>query len=233
MHEDIELKTFDWGKNVIKHFSDDKALGLLGVVGSTYKSSIFSGWAPYGSRKRVDYANLLQAYKFKKAPTNHYYHNPENKTLKEVAVLDGVFLCSRKQIIKKHPFDQETFKRFHCYDIDISLNIGRYYKVAVTYDVLLEHLSEGRFEREWADATMALHKKWRNELPVNKAGFSKSDIIYSEKNSFRNLLPQLIEQGYSLKQLLIILDLSKLWELSRFVYIKLYITAIKKFVFNR
>ena len=227
MHEDVQIKTDDWGKIVLKHFATDDSLGLLGVVGSTYKSSVFSGWGPYGSPTRIDYANIIQGYRFKDSPDSHYYHNPDNSSLKEVAALDGVWLCSKREIILKHPFDQDTFKRFHCYDLDISLSIGKHYKVAVTFDILMKHFSEGRFEEEWAEATMLLHKKWKDQLPVNKAGFNSKGVIFCEKRTFRKILPFLFECGYSLKQVLEVLNYSKVWSLSPVLYIKLYLSALR------
>lgn len=233
MHEDLEFKTVNWGKNVLNHFNKDKSLGLIGVVGGTYKSSVFSGWGPYGSIDRIDYANILQRYKFKKAPTSYYYRNPENLKIKEVAVLDGVWLCTSKKIISKYPFDQETFKKFHCYDIDICLSVGCEYRIAVVYDVLIEHFSEGRFEKEWADATIALHQKWKDKLPVNKAGYTQKEILVCEKKSFRNVLPFLIDWGYSLKQIIKLLNLSIIRRHDWFLYSKLYMTAVKRFVFKK
>lgn len=229
MHEDVSIKTNDWGRKVIEHFGNDAKLGLLGVAGSTYKSSVFSGWAPYGATvKAIDYANIIQSYKFRTAPSTHYYSNPNDVILQEAAVLDGVWLCTRKEITQKYRFDQDTFKGFHCYDIDISLSIGKEYKVAVIYNVLLEHFSEGKFERDWADATFALHKKWKDALPISNEQFSKQEIIYSEKRSFRNVIPELIKWSYSKNDILTVLKYSNIRKLSLTLYIKLYITALTK-----
>lgn len=229
MHEDIEIKTAGWGKKVIDHFKKDKLLGLIGVIGSAYKSSIFSGWAPYGDTpSTIDYGTLIQSYKHQNIPTAHYYSNPENAIIREAAVLDGVWLCTRKTVFEKHPFDEHTFNGFHCYDIDLSLSISRNFKVAVIFDVLLEHYSEGKFDREWAEATFALHKKWANYLPLNKVDFNKKETLYCEKKFFRNAMIELSKLNYSSKEILAVLNMSKIKQLSHFVYIKLYIETLRR-----
>lgn len=229
MHEDISLKTHQWGKKIIGHFEKDEGLGLIGVVGSSYKSSVFSGWAPYGATpKTIDYANLIQSFKYQCTPSYHYYSNPNNVTIQEVAVLDGVWLCTKKKIIEKYPFDEVTFKRFHCYDLDISLSISQEYKVAVIFDILLEHLSEGKFEREWADATFALHKKWRGYLPLNKDGLTRKEILFTEKKFFRHGVSELTKMKYSRWEILKALNNSNVKKLNFLLYIKLYLATMIK-----
>ncbi|SEM69296.1 hypothetical protein SAMN05216436_106223 [bacterium A37T11] len=58
-----------------------------------------------------------------------------------VAVLDGVWLCTRKNIALKFPFDERSLKGFHCYDLDFSLNVGLNHDFIITYNVLLERFS--------------------------------------------------------------------------------------------
>lgn len=230
MHEDIHIKTLNWGEKVIDHFDKDECLGLIGVIGSSYKSSVFSGWAPYGvTPDTIDYGSLVQSFKYERKTSAHFYSNPDASTVQEVAVLDGVWLCSRKKVIEKYPFDEYTFPGFHCYDLDISLSINKEYKVAVIFDVLIEHFSEGKFDRSWAEATFALHKKWKESLPLNRKGFNKKEMIYCEKTFFRNAAAELAKLNYSLKDIKAVLKNSKLLKMSPFVYIKLYIEALRKY----
>lgn len=229
MHEDIDIKTHEWGRKIFDCFEKDERLGLLGVVGSTYKSSVFSGWAPYGETPRtIDHANIIQCFKYQDRPSTHYFSNPNNVDLQEVAVLDGVWLCTKKKIIEALPFDASTFKEFHCYDLDISLSISREYKVAVTFDILIEHYSEGKFERDWAESTFALHKKWRKYLPLNKEKLNQKEITYIEKKFYRNAVAELKKLEYSKWEILKVLNSSNIRKLNLFVYIKLYIATIIK-----
>lgn len=230
MHEDINLKTHQWGKKVINYFNDDEKLGLIGVAGASYKSSVFSGWVPFGDTpKTIDYGNIIQSFKYQDKPSAHFYSNPNDLIIQEVAVLDGVWLCTKKEIMEKCPFDESIFKGFHCYDIDISLNIGRKHKVAVVMDILIDHYSEGKFEKEWAEATFALQQKWKKHLPVDKENFSRKEIAHYEKKFFRTAVIELMTLKFSLKEILTVLKCSNIKSINLFLYIKLYITSIYKF----
>ena len=46
--------------------------------------------------------------------------NREN-VLEEVVCLDGVFICSRKEVWQQSKFNDADLKGFHFYDIDFSL----------------------------------------------------------------------------------------------------------------
>ncbi len=70
------------------------------------------------------------------------YSNLKNVSLAKVVTLDGVWFCTRKDIALEFPFDGETLKRFHCYDIDFALSV---FQVAVTFDILIQHFSTGSF----------------------------------------------------------------------------------------
>ncbi len=70
-HEDLVFRTRNWGKIVADIFEwegEDRNIGLLGVVGSTYKALTPSGWdanAASGQGIAFDYANIIQSYKYK------------------------------------------------------------------------------------------------------------------------------------------------------------------------
>ncbi len=114
------------------------------------------------------------------------YSNLKHVSLAKVVTLDGVWFCTRKDIALEFPFDEETFKRFHCYDIDFALSV---FQVAVTFDILIQHFSTGSFNWDWIDATFKLHKKWLPKLPVNLAGITRNNRFWkSEKHSIRYLL---------------------------------------------
>ncbi len=197
MHEDVELHTINWGQNVIKAFAENAQLGLLGIAGSSYKSFSPSGWDSTAFRERINYSNLLQRYKYKPTATEQLLVSKNQAATQKVAVIDGVWFCSTKQILKNHEFDQQLLKKFHGYDIDISLSIGQYYDVAVTFEVFLTHFSEGNFDKDWVKETLLLQHKWRNFLPVNKAGLNDAEIKSCEKNAFKSFVTTMRRSGLS------------------------------------
>jgi hypothetical protein len=190
MHEDILIKTYDWGNRVLNFFTTHHDYGLLGIGGSEYKSLAPSGWNPTGIE--TAYINLIQRFKYKQQEPFHYYKNPGKKEFAEVACIDGVWFCTPKAIASEVTFDEITFKGFHAYDLDFSLSIGQNYKIGVTFDILIDHFSEGSYNAEWIAATLDLHKKWNSRLPVNLKPASKKQMLYAEKATFKFFIDQLI-----------------------------------------
>ncbi|WPU93655.1 glycosyltransferase [Mucilaginibacter sabulilitoris] len=186
MHEDVLIKTDNWGQVVVNIFKENPDLGLLGVIGSSYKPMTPSGWGGLGPN--TYYSNLIQHHKHSNRPTEHVFRNPNNEKLAQVACVDGVWLCTTKKIVSQFMFDEINFTGFHVYDLDLSLSIGQKYKVAVTYEVLIEHFSEGRFDKDWMLDTIRLHEKWNKVLPVNRENLTPEQVIYSEKATFKHFI---------------------------------------------
>ncbi len=210
-HEDINIKTVNWGKKVIEQFND-KSIGLLGVAGSKHKTYMSSGWDFAGDENKIiNCFNLIQCFKNSNRNTLHSYQNPDKQSASNVVVIDGVWFCTRRKICIELPFDQNTFTGFHCYDIDFSLQVFLHYKVMVTYEVLLEHFSEGNFDKTWLLETFKLHNKWKMKLPVGSIKIDKNISRKVEFVTFHNLLYRLLIYNLPLKPIYsyIWLDLSK------------------------
>jgi hypothetical protein len=190
MHEDVEIHTHSWGSLIVDCFYNNPDVGLIGVVGSTYKTLTPSGWHNEGIL--THYGNLIQHYKFSDQEDIHYFRNPDNVIQKQVAVIDGVWFCTTKGIAQEFRFDDVTFKGFHAYDIDFSLSIGQRYKVVVTYQLLFTHFSEGSFNLIWLDDILKLHKKWNSYLPICTENLTFAQISRIEKVTFKQLVTQCI-----------------------------------------
>jgi len=191
IHEDVLIKTQNWGLVLEDIFKNDSRVGLIGVAGATYKSLSPSPWSGHGIDTKC--INLLQSYKYQNKETEHLYRNPNDVKLAEVACIDGVFMCTKKNIYNAHQFDESTFTGFHVYDVDFSLNVGRDYKVVVTYDILLNHFSEGSYNQAWLNDNLKLHKKWNDLLPVNIAGLDLKQQQFTEKITFKAFVSSLMD----------------------------------------
>ncbi|QNL47732.1 hypothetical protein H8S90_12945 [Olivibacter sp. SDN3] len=213
VHEDIEFMTDDWGGIITDIFKDHPEIGLLGFAGASYKSMSPSGWFCYGGLESIHHNNVVQHYKFSDKETRHTYVNKKKVKLTNVAVLDGVYLCTKKSIVLQYPFDDQLLKGFHCYDVDISLSIGQHYDVAVTFDVLINHFSEGNYGSEWIKETIKLQKKWQHLLPLNKANLNKKEIRICEKKAMRYFLFKLSQLDFPLKERLSVLWHSQLYKI--------------------
>ncbi|MCX2586141.1 glycosyltransferase [Pedobacter sp. MR22-3] len=196
MHEDISIKTKDWGIIVVDIFNEDQKIGLIGIAGSSYKTKVPSGWFCSAGEKKINYVNILQRYKFSEEKTKHISQNVKNEKYSSVVVVDGVWFCTKKEIVEANNFDEETFKKFHCYDLDFSLQVYKTHRAVVTFQVLLEHFSEGNYCKTWIEETLKLHRKWATDLPIDLEGLSKKEIFFAEKYSFKFFLKQMKIFGY-------------------------------------
>ncbi|MEN0054876.1 MAG: glycosyltransferase [Mucilaginibacter sp.] len=209
MHEDIIIDTQNWGNTVNQLFNTNPDLGLVGIAGGAYKALAPSGWQPFGDINI--HMHLLQDYKFAGKERALVKLNPGNQKLPAVACIDGVWFATTKKIWAEFQFDEKTFTGFHAYDIDFSLTIGQKYKIAVTYDVLLQHLSDGNYDRTWVYESMKLHKKWNKHLPANIQGLFYKQQIIAEKLTFKKFTEQLITLKMPIK-----LAYTILWQYNRY-----------------
>jgi hypothetical protein len=198
MHEDIQIRTANWGRFVSGVFARDPQIGIVGVAGGGYKSLAPSGWYQLELRSEERYyQNLLQAFKLDDKNEIHAYHNPHNEYLSKVVCVDGLWFCTRREIALKYPFDSKLLIGFHGYDLDFCLSVFPHYKIVVTYDVLMKHASEGNFDKKWLDEMLKLHKKWSHALPLTTSDLTDGEIYFTERRAFNLLVEKMLRWGYS------------------------------------
>ena len=190
MHEDIFFETTDWGNSVLKAFSFNPNLGLLGVAGSSYKALVPSGWSFWSALNETFKINVIQHYKSGK-PAVHVYNNPDGRTISKAATVDGLWFCTPRVLAEKIKFDELNFKGFHCYDIDYSLSVLQTHDVAVTFEVLINHFSEGSADDSWLEETLKLHEKWKDILPVSLDDLTIDEQRQQEYNAFHEVIYKL------------------------------------------
>lgn len=193
MHEDIIIETNNWGINLKNTFDEHPEIGLCGIFGSDYKSATPSAWQALKPENL--FGNMIQSYKHAEREPLHFT-NPPNGKLEYVACVDGVLLATKREVVSEFKFDAGLFKGFHCYDFDFCLAVGRKYKVAVIYDILINHLSEGSYTKEWMIDNLKLHKKWKENLPVDVGNHSWDQRRLMEKTIFRNFVQMLMEMNF-------------------------------------
>jgi hypothetical protein len=229
MHEDIVLMTTNWGHKVVEIMSDPE-IGLLGVAGSKYKSLFPCGWSCPGIHISRHKVNIIQRFKFEERETTHFVYNSDNEALVQVATIDGVWMCTRKDVFAQFRFDDQLLKRFHGYDLEYSLQVGRRYKVCVTFDLLIDHFSEGNYSREWLEAILLLHKKHHRSLPLIIGTLPASEQLVAEKAAGKFFLKQMKAFNYSLKDKIAMLRQNEVY---RVLGQKLYWLFHIKILFKR
>jgi len=180
MHDDILFHTSDWGRKVINHFQNTK-VGLIGTMGSHFMPKTPIGWY----QSRVTSGGGLQRvfkngkYSVEKQMDLIYL---KDKLSIEGVVVDGLWFCIPKSMFSLVSFDELTFKGFHCYDLDICLQIRNAgFQVYIISDILIEHFSSGSFTTDWVKNTVLFFEKWKDQLP-QVAGVELS----SEEMTVRN-----------------------------------------------
>ncbi|WP_231460459.1 glycosyltransferase [Pedobacter sp. Leaf132] len=199
MHEDVNIKTHGWGEIVNQAFIANTKLGLLGIAGSVYKALSPSGW--HSNSENTERSNIIQTFKFSDKTKLHHTRNPDEEEFTKVACVDGVWFCALKKIVFENPFDEEIFKGFHAYDIDFSLQVGKKYEINVRYDILLQHFSEGNFNRSWLNEIIKLHQKWSIFLPITTVDLDNKTLQGIEKRTFKDFINKALFYGISKRQL--------------------------------
>lgn len=221
MHEDVEIKTIGWGHTVLKNFEEQHDLGLMGIAGSSYKTMVPSGWFCDSGTIGLNYVNILQRYKSAAIETQLNYKNPNNERNATVVVIDGVWFCTKKEVVERFKFDEHTFKKFHCYDLDFSLQISAKYKAIVSYEILIEHFSEGSYDRTWVEETLLLQQKWSKYLPIDLVGLNKREKFIAEKYTYRFFLKTTRSLGYSSRYIFKLLVKSALYKRDLLLFLRL------------
>lgn len=195
-HEDIFFETAGWGDKVVAHLSD-VSVGLIGVAGGDPKSLVPSSWSPLIIESEM---HLVQHYKRGSKPAEKIMRTgtPGDGSLaKPVTCIDGVWMCTKREVFQKYSFDDNTFKGFHAYDIDLSLQISSEFKVCVVFDILIHHYSEGSFDKVWMTNALMISEKWRKELPRSVRDLPKTEIVRQHWTCMANFIDKLIKLNYT------------------------------------
>lgn len=174
LHEDVTFQRPDWGKQIISAFEQHEQLGLIGVAGSTIKSSAISGWYtgdPQYDRYHLTHALPGHAELMQQLPDH-------TANLYPVVCLDGVFLFTRRAVWAVTPFDSEQLTGFHFYDLDFSLRVAQKFEVGVIPDLGLIHHTEagGDYGTRWVAEAIRFHQRWKDRLPMKTADFRFSEL---------------------------------------------------------
>jgi glycosyltransferase involved in cell wall biosynthesis len=198
MHEDIWYHSGDWGKSVINHLSKPET-GLIGLAGSYYLLAMPAPW--FEARPYV--VNMIQSFPNNDKPPIHFSIQ-ENQ---QVICVDGFWFCSRKDVFNTVSFDSDSYKGFHFYDMDISMQMyTKGYSIWVICDITVEHISMGSQNKQWIDSSFIFYHKWKTKLPasVNPSLKKKSlinvraykDLLYIHKNNSYPVSKEMLKIGW-------------------------------------
>ena len=157
VHDDVFFATKNWGEILLSKFDASPETGLIGLAGTAYFQSKYPYWvaskAPFIHGRVIHHTHQLRVSRYS-----------EQERDQPVVAIDGLMMAVRNSVFTQHPFDHATFDGFHFYDLDFSLRISDTSKVIVTQDILVKHLSGGRFDDNWK----GYRDRFRNKYPGNK-----------------------------------------------------------------
>ena len=194
VHEDVLFQTDNWGQIIVRLFQQDPAPGLIGVAGSKYKSKSPAGW--YSGIAAIDCGNITHVNRLNQEQLLYYNPVPGSQQ-QEVVVLDGVLLCCLKKVWEKVRFNDQMLTGFHLYDIDFSFRVAAHFKVMVTYEINLVHLTQGgSFGNAWVTNTLLWHRQMKEQLPLSRPVHQKLNKKY-EAQFVRSWLIRLKQEDIS------------------------------------
>jgi hypothetical protein len=206
VHDDVLFRTQNWGTLICRHLRD-KNVGVIGVAGGDLVTKVPAPWSVSGIRK-----NFIQSdNNMSRSSDIHLVHTDEGSIRSEVVLLDGVWLCMRREILGNIRFDEKTFDGFHAYDLDICLQtIQAGYKNYVVYDILIEHFSHGFRNKEWVVNMLKVFNKWKRFLPVSSKEYSKQEIEKIEKKNLYVFVKRMVYLHFTDEE--IIGSVPELWK---------------------
>ena len=195
VHEDVFFHTTNWGEKVIAHLQNLNT-GIIGLAGAGIVTRVPASWSSLLSLSE----NIIQSDRSGKKETE-IFRLPLNytKSIRSVILLDGVFMCMRRELMEKIRFD-ETLNGFHGYDFDISIqSTVKGYVNNVIYDIVLEHFSRGKTDKLYYKNLITVFKKWESYLPVSLNNSSEkmlSEITKNEDYNLQRLIKKMVRKGF-------------------------------------
>jgi glycosyltransferase involved in cell wall biosynthesis len=95
VHEDIEIKTKDWGKELVDFARGNESCGVIGLAGTNCVLKNFTGWWSAGTHFKRIYV-LTNNNEFA-----YSYSNPNDEVFSSVICIDGVFMFIKKVYSKR------------------------------------------------------------------------------------------------------------------------------------
>lgn len=168
VHEDVILKTKNWGEYLISIANKDEKVGLIGVAGTKVKSTYpISSWGQSSFFVKYRRGHIFTLTNNKSEQHIEFDISVAPQINEDVVCIDGVFMFTKKEVFKLCSFDEHLFKNFHGYDLDFSLQIHfNSYRVLVDRNIELIHLSKGNYTPYFNLANKLINKKWKAKLPV-------------------------------------------------------------------
>jgi hypothetical protein len=159
IHDDLILETKNITPKIIRLFDKNPDYGIIGIAGT---DNLISGmwW-----QDRSSMYGIVGHEHEGKRHVNHYSKGDYSENLKQVIVVDGLFMMVHKKRIK-HTFNQQ-FEGFHFYDLPICIeNHLDGVKIGVTTKIKVTHKSIGMVNKKWEKNKLLFEALYEKNFPV-------------------------------------------------------------------
>jgi hypothetical protein len=159
IHDDLILETKNITPKIIRLFDKNPDYGIIGIAGT---DNLISGmwW-----QDRTSMYGIVGHEHEGKRHVNHYSKGDYSENLKQVIVVDGLFIMVHKKRIK-HTFNQQ-FEGFHFYDLPICIeNHLDGVKIGVTTKIKVTHKSIGMVNKKWEKNKLLFEALYEKNFPV-------------------------------------------------------------------
>jgi hypothetical protein len=210
IHEDVRIYTTNWGPKIIA-LLNSATVGLVGLMGSVFKSKYPSAWSSVPSK----------FYRISGHPNSNSANQDLAEMYNNVSVIDGCFIAICKDLFDRYKFD-ENLLGFHAYDVDLSLNVGRQYQIMVPKYIQYKHFSNGNLNRDWVESYRYIHKKWQNILPARCHKITELEENFCDYMSIQNFYNACYQNTFGFKTVLkfYFILITKFFSLNRLRYTK-------------
>jgi len=175
LHDDLILETKNLTPKIIKMFEKTPEYGVIGIAGTT--DLIDGRWW----RLKESMNGIVTHARDGKTWVSKYSEH-QGETIKDVVVLDGLFLIVNKNKIK-HNFDEE-FDGFHLYDVSFCFsNYINGVKIGLTTQFKVTHKSIGMVNEQWEKNKKQFEEKYKSNLPVRLTNnkFFEEKLVFDPK----------------------------------------------------
>ena len=159
MHDDLIIDSKNLTPKIIKIFEKNNDYGIIGIAGT---DKLVSGmwW-----QNREDMYGVVGHIQNGKRHVNKYSQKAYNDVLKDVVVVDGLFMMMHKNRLK-NGFN-EQFKKFHFYDLPICVeNHMEGVKIGVTTKFDITHKSVGMTNKDWERNKLLFEALYEKNFPL-------------------------------------------------------------------
>ena len=197
-HEDILFISKDWGKRVVNHFTNS-TVGMIGVSGGKAQADVPSAWWHHNlfAKSAINLVMTSQNGDAGEKQHFHYINRSTSANKEEVVIIDGLWFCIRKELFNVISFDEKTFKGFHLYDADISLQVGAFAKRFIVFDIIMEHLYSGKISKDYYTDMIRFIEKWKTDLPQMSDDLNNDYLRMTSWYMLRSFILDMVSQNIS------------------------------------